>query len=1113
MKPSLQCRRIGVAGAALALAAALASPPPASAQKWIPLGPTSIRNAQTFDGRAPATGRINVVAPNPQNPLGDIWIGSATGGVWHGSVSPFNYWTPMTDDAPSLAVGAIALDGCDATRCRDVWVGTGENSIRRDTQYGQGVLKGTWSDALGRYEWETLGRSHFKRGNITRLLLDRYTSGEKKVVFAALSSGVTSNATHSTVTTEPPGAYGIWKSEDAGQTWNNIFAAGGPATDLEADPIAPNILFAGIRGAGLFRSVDGGDHWQEVLQQVPDSEMDWPEIAVFRNVQMIHPTVYAVVGKCKHPHQKSFPFGCSPKIYRSTDGGDVWTQVSSPPGESVAYLSYTHALAVHPSNPDVLWYGGVNLFKSSDGGQSWGDPPVGDRVHPDHHQVVPFLSGKSSTGLILYDVSDGGFFVGDGAGGWRTDFQDGLEVTQFQSVSVDPARGLVFGGTQDNGINATLSGWSVWEHLNDGDGASTDIDRDDPFILYGVEVGGADGAIPVRCSSPGLCKFNWLSIKTNDIPDPAVVDASWYAPLLQNPAPVGGQHPLFFATQDLWRSDNDGGSWTSLTAAAPVPSLPEPELNGTLTPVTAVAVSPSDSNRIYLGYYDGTVLTTANGLAASPVWTRIDHGLPDRPVTSIAVHPTDPARAYLSLSGFGDHSVYYTQQASSPWIPFSNSADPDDAFARNPVNVLVFEPTSPYTLWAGTDDGVYQRVNPVGGQLPWTRDDQGLPRVAVYDLEITPDGTEIYAGTHGRGVWVRSAGLKPGKLDWVDCCGEIDYGKPYLPVVGTGFDPGQSCTLTLLEGGRVCSAGATDADGAALSTDARGFLVASKPGYYTSRRLGFACLGGACAGGVPASRCAVTEVRVSCGTRTLSAAVRRPAEGLDPSGTRLGLQPAGGGTLSLSAVLQKAGGPPQALCAQTITLTSGDDDARALRRLADGLNSDPRCQQAGVEARVTGSRDAGKGEDDWPEPFRLILEAPTQTGVQLVTEASLSGAGGLAVEGFGDPRRGPVASQVVLSGTAAGGRVRVTEVSPAGSCAVAVDTATGDTADAVAARVQDAFLARGEEPAFSLEPGCLPLQSSRDVTRSGAVLSFGLGRHLEVSSTDPGLIVRVGGVR
>ncbi|HKI02770.1 MAG TPA: hypothetical protein VKK31_12400 [Thermoanaerobaculia bacterium] len=213
-----------------------------AANSWVPLGPDLINEGQAWPGRVPVTGRINVVAPNPENPLGDVWIGSATGGVWHGSVHPKNFWHPMTDGAESLAVGSIALDNCSKARCATVWVGTGENSIRRDTQYGRGILKGQWNSATNVYDWTHLGKDNFTRGAVTKIVLDPTTSGAGKVVFTALSTGQTSNGSHSTVTTFPPGfkdGLGIWRSKNAGQTWHFLFGKKTPVTDLEMDPQDP----------------------------------------------------------------------------------------------------------------------------------------------------------------------------------------------------------------------------------------------------------------------------------------------------------------------------------------------------------------------------------------------------------------------------------------------------------------------------------------------------------------------------------------------------------------------------------------------------------------------------------------------------------------------------------------------------------------------------------------------------------------------------------------------------------------------------------------------------------------------------------------------------------
>jgi len=1084
---------------------------------WVPLGPELINDGQAWPGRTPVTGRINVVAPNPENPLGDVWIGSATGGVWNGSVYPDNLWYPRTDAAASLAVGAIALDNCTQVRCETVWAGTGEDSIRRDTQYGRGILKGQWIAATKTYVWTLLGEDKFARGAITKIVLDPKTSGSGKVVFAALSTGETSNGSHSTVTTKPAGSLGIWRSKDGGQTWSNVLSTARPATDLEMDPQDPKILFAGVRYKGLFRSLDGGNTWQPMGNGIPAGTLagaDWPEIAVYRQPAMAKATLYTVLGACPHPHDKGPVKHCSPAIYTSSDGGNSWSlahaAVAPPPsyGEPITgYASYTHALAIHPSNPSVLWLGGINLYKSTSSGVGW--KKIGNNVlHPDHHQVVVFESNATKTGLVVYDVNDGGFFVGDGENGWYGSFQQGLAVTQFQSVSAAPKFDFVFGGTQDNGT-IVYQGTDVWEHVDDGDAASTVFDLDPGFKLYDVYV----GADVRRCSSAGLCKFNWGSVTPGLAADP---NASWYPPLVQDPTASGGQHPLYVPTTRLYRSVDDGNNWKEISGAlGGVATIGE--LAGIQNPVSAIAVAPSDPNRIYVGYYDGQVFTTVNGKSANPAWTKVNAGLPGRPVTSIAVHPTDDKTVLAAFAGLGSHSVFRSTTAGTSWSSFDTSQV--GTFATASVNTLAIEPTPPHVVWAGTDDGVYSHADVGSPVSDWSKSD-GLPNVAVYDLEIVNDGKVLYAATHGRGVW---------RLTLIDdlyfpilyeeaCCGDFDpyQPAPYVSISESGFAPEQRCSLGLYEGTRLCGTSSLDADGATLSTDAHGFLVAEKAGYYTGRPVSWACYDGTCAGGVPYSRCSVSEVEVTCGKQSVRSAVHRAREVRGPASTKLGFTPVAGkgGRFILTPTLKKNGGLSVPLCAVEVSYTAGDSEERVLARALGAVSSDERCRRSEVQAVLTGSSRPGSGEDEGPVPFRLSLTAPEQIGVELLTEVTSSGPAGLTVGSYGVLRQqSRVVPQLAFAGRAGGGRVEVAESSPLGTCSFAVETHAGDTAETVAAALQRAFLDRPGRPVFQIGANCPARQNARDVHLRGAVLQLALGQQISVRSTDPGLILTLGSER
>lgn len=1060
------------------------------AARWSPLGPSLINAGQGLsDQRISATGRVNAVAPNPLNPLGDVWIGSATGGVWHGSVSPEVSWQPMTDDAPALAVGDIALDSCTAKRCNTVWVGTGENGIRRDTQYGRGLLKLTGS-AAGKYKRTLLGEKHFARGSIARVLLDpRTPDNAAKTVFVALSSGVTSNASHSTVTTTPPAPHGIWRSRNAGRTWTNVLPSATPATDLEMDPLAPATLFAGLRHQGLFKSTDGGNSWVPIGDGIPPERLasaDWPEIAVFRTPGMDQPILYAALASCPHPHQKDLNnINCGVSFYKSTDGGAFWVETPNP-SLIPTYSSYTHALTIHPANPDILWYGGISLARSENGGASF--VRVAQGLHADLHEVAVWLDPGSPTGVMAYAATDGGLSVGDGLR-FSTDFQHGLAVTQFQSIAASPAASFLIGGTQDNGTNLWL-GTDVWEHIDDGDAGATLIDLDDPAILYDNYFGNQFR----RCARPDFCGSNWPFIQSGIHLD---ANASWYAPLVQDPTADAGQHPLYAATNLLYRSTNDGASWVLLTPDGP-PGGTDPigELNGIQNPISAVAVSPSNRNRVYIGYYGGQVFTTEDAWAARPAWTQVDSGLPGRPVTSLAVHPVNDRIVLASVSGFGQHSLFATSSAGAAWAPADKSRG--NELARNPVNSLLIEPRFPHRVWAGTDDGVWIGPLPVPGPGSWERS-KGIPNVAVYDLEMAGDGESILAATHGRGVWrfsstplarVHTVGAEGGPV-WIGAA---------------GFDPDQACTMTLLEGDRVCSVSSTDADGASLSTDAQGFLGTAQRSLAWVRRAS------------DDAACAVTEIRVTCGGRTARAWVPISWDSLDPQSTRLGFegieQAAGsGGKFTLTAKLRRTDGTDLALCTGTVSYQTGETGEAVLGRASKALAGSPGCRQAGVRARVAGRAGWGEGEDEGPQPFRLSLEAPLRSGDRLVTELTALGTGAFTIDALGSPARGrSIPPRLTLSGSAAGGRLEVTERSPLGTCTVSVETIAGEPAETVAARLHEAFLAPTPlTPPVSLyQETCLSRQNPRDAERSGAALTFPLGRQVTVTNSDPGLDFTLG---
>ena len=260
---------------------------PIQGTNWFPIGPADLSNGQTYgDARVNVSGRASVIAVNPTN-ANDVWLGTATGGVWHSSNGGVN-WLPMSDNEASLSIGAIALDSCSANGCGTIYAGTGENSIRRDTYYGMGLLVGESSGGeFPAFGWTLKGQMFFQFASINNVVLDPSTSGGTKTIYVSLSSGVTASATESTVTAPPPTkGYGIYKSQDKGNNWSRLTipgAEGFKPSDLKMDPTNPQISSPGSWDAACSSPPTGartGAHstrafhchqaaWQRPVSRIP----------------------------------------------------------------------------------------------------------------------------------------------------------------------------------------------------------------------------------------------------------------------------------------------------------------------------------------------------------------------------------------------------------------------------------------------------------------------------------------------------------------------------------------------------------------------------------------------------------------------------------------------------------------------------------------------------------------------------------------------------------------------------------------------------------------------------------------------------------------------------
>lgn len=1094
---------------------------------WLPIGP-----APLAPGQAPtcghcgidSSGRASALAVNPSDP-DDIWLGTSNGGVWHSvdGGSP-NSWKPMSDYEASLAIGDIALDGCNPQGCDKIYAGTGENAIRRDTYYGAGLLIGTVNDPFD-VSWTLSGQAEFEGGSIPNVVLDPSTNGGSKRIYVTLSSGVTASSVQATLTApEPAGGYGIYRSEDDGGSWTKLTVPstnGARPTDLDMHPQNSDLLLAGFMEVGLFKGTrnpgDGTVTWcpqnpgvalpggcpDPAGNGLPDPNGVLPFDHVGLAIWDDDPNVmYASFGHCPDPLLGN----CEPSIYRTTDGGATWDEryvgddqpnlfSSSCPRQ---YSRYTHGIAIDPNDSDRVYLSGLRLCRSINGGTSWGSTGAG-KLHYDLHDVV-FPDPADSD--LVYTTSDGGFaYTINGGVGWGGG-NVGLQTVGFQSISFSKHFGAdeIIGGTQDNGP-LMWTGGSTWERINGGDSGSTHMDFDDKKVFYDVYF----RMQPRRSDDFG---GNWASKETGIFPD---TPSAFYPPLEQD---ATSPYPIYLGSSRLYRSWNQGDNWSPVS---PVIGGNEYfEDIGFQNVITAIAIARTEPNRIYLGFYDGQVWRTADDnegpTNAGSSWQQIDTGLPGVMVTDLEVDSLDEDRVFVTFSGFdvGAH-VYRTLDGGSSWAAVSgpDPGNPNDptSLPDIPANVIRIEPADHDRIWLGTDRGVYKSLD---AGATWERFGTGMPNVPVYDLEIDNPRQRVFAATHGRGAFFLGGPNLHTSEAWTGNSLD-DFG-----VYGYGFPAGGNCTVKLIQqDGAICAEGSTDGRGNDILTDDDGKLVTYDANANANVLFAWGCWDGTCIDGVPIGACdvpgnPVTSVVATCGGKTGNAQIAGCPIQANPPSTIFDFDGDAGFTgpddFVLSPSGQGGGGPGGEItdltfCTVPVPATPGEDTMTILSRARDLVNGDETCQDAGVTADIQ----LGKPGEDAPAATdtTLVLRAPDATAEQLFSAVQVA-PGALTGACFSVGRLGqPLENSLVptrlkfLTGSAgaAGGSIQVVENALTGTCSFDLTTRPGDTAD-------DIVAALARESATRDDDACPASGNPRDLRNEGDAIVSVLASRLTVCVND-----------
>jgi len=784
-------------------------------------------------------GRTRALLVDPTN-ADVMYAAGVAGGIWK-TTNGGNSWSPLNDFLANIAVTSMAFDSSNANT---IYAGTGEGYFNADGVRGAGIFKTTDAGA------------HWTRLASTASSSDFFFVNDVVVSPA--------NGQHVYAATRT----GVWRSLDGGNSWNqaivsNVANGANGAIDLvmRTDQ-ATDYIFAAVgtfSRSHIFRNTDAGGagSWVDVYSEV---NMERTALAIAPSNQNV---IYAMAAclSCGAGTNPNFPSANYTDgllgVFRSTSSGDVgsWTTqvrnnsaniqdtllLSNPVNGVLTQCGlgtsqflnqgwYDNVIAVDPSDENTVWVGGIDLFRSDNGGVNWGvasywwfqgngtPPNNGDPqlVHADNHVLAfhPNYNGTTNQTLIVGD--DGGIYKTDNAktgnvgyatgttpgggaitpsspicgneftpGGFFTvpspviwgPLNNNYAVTQFYHGLPYPNGQTYFGGTQDNGTNrgTDLAGPNAWARINGGDGGYVGVNPANTNTLFfettGLSLrrstnGGASSASVITGIAGDV--FPFITVFRMD---PNTPTRLW----------IGGRF--------MWRTDNNATNWTRTSNAQ--------QTGGS---ITAMAIAPGNSNIVIDGAASGqfrrtTIGLTANAasvLAATWLQTFTPRGNGNGTISWVEYDPSNANNVWATISNFNGTAnalgtnaghVFKSTDGGGTWTlaDGTQTAGNLNAIPDIPAHSVAIDPNDNQRIYVGTDLGVFVSLD---GGANWARETTGFSNTVVESLSTVNNNgvTTLFAFTHGRGTF---------KVTIPTSCATV------FPLTQTFFSPGNTGNVTV----------------------------------------------------------------------------------------------------------------------------------------------------------------------------------------------------------------------------------------------------------------------------------------------------------------------------